>query len=154
MSRLGEQNYNLLFNNCEHFANWCKTGRHRSNQMDDWLKKSTLGAMAFGQIIPAAFFTGLKLLLKQGIQDEFSRQKAKQAVNHLETFRKKILHQLQATLDEIENWLTADANTKSTNKQIKKTLLLKGQDLEDQLNSLEHVEAQILTLLNQSNPKK
>ena len=154
MSRLGEQNYNLLFNNCEHFANWCKTGRHRSNQMEDWLKKSTLGAMAFGQIIPAAFFTGLKLLLKQGLQDEFSRQKAKQAINHLETFREKILRQLQATLDEIENWLKTDPNTKSTNKQIKKTLLLKGQDLEDQLNSLEHVEAQILTLLNQSNPKK
>ena len=30
MSRLEEQNYNLLFNNCEHFAHWCKTGRHRS----------------------------------------------------------------------------------------------------------------------------
>ena len=47
-----------------------------------------------------------------------------------------------------------DSNTKPTNKQIKETLLLKGQELEDQLNSLEHVEAQILTLLNQSNPQK
>ena len=26
-SRMGEQKYNLLFNNCEHFANWCKTGK-------------------------------------------------------------------------------------------------------------------------------
>ena len=24
MGRLGEQDYNLLFNNCEHFATWCK----------------------------------------------------------------------------------------------------------------------------------
>lgn len=25
-SRLGEDNYNLIFNNCEHFANWCTHG--------------------------------------------------------------------------------------------------------------------------------
>ena len=26
LSRLGEHGYNLLTNNCEHFARWCKTG--------------------------------------------------------------------------------------------------------------------------------
>jgi len=31
-SRLGEQDYNLLFNNCEHLANWCKTGMSHSRQ--------------------------------------------------------------------------------------------------------------------------
>jgi len=25
-SRLGEDRYNLIFNNCEHFASWCATG--------------------------------------------------------------------------------------------------------------------------------
>lgn len=32
-SRLGEQRYDLLTNNCEHFANWCKTGRSDSEQL-------------------------------------------------------------------------------------------------------------------------
>jgi hypothetical protein len=32
-SRLGERQYNLLTNNCEHFANWCKTGRNESQQL-------------------------------------------------------------------------------------------------------------------------
>jgi hypothetical protein len=32
-SRLGEQRYDLLTNNCEHFANWCKTGRSESEQL-------------------------------------------------------------------------------------------------------------------------
>ncbi|MEB3312110.1 MAG: lecithin retinol acyltransferase family protein [Snowella sp.] len=36
-SRLGEQKYNLLFNNCEHFANWCKTGLNESGQIRDFL---------------------------------------------------------------------------------------------------------------------
>lgn len=36
-SRLGEQKYNLLFNNCEHFANWCKTGVSYSQQVVDFV---------------------------------------------------------------------------------------------------------------------
>lgn len=32
-SRLGEQQYDLLTNNCEHFANWCKTGRNDCEQL-------------------------------------------------------------------------------------------------------------------------
>lgn len=32
--RLGERKYNLAFNNCEHFAIWCKTGVHESHQVE------------------------------------------------------------------------------------------------------------------------
>jgi hypothetical protein len=32
-SRLGESGYNLVFNNCEHFARWCRTGDHHSDQV-------------------------------------------------------------------------------------------------------------------------
>ncbi|MGF1569601.1 MAG: lecithin retinol acyltransferase family protein [Nodosilinea sp.] len=32
-SRLGERQYDLFLNNCEHFANWCKTGRNESAQL-------------------------------------------------------------------------------------------------------------------------
>lgn len=35
-SRLGERKYNLLFNNCEHFATWCKTGFSDSLQLRDF----------------------------------------------------------------------------------------------------------------------
>lgn len=31
---LGHSGYHLLFNNCEHFANWCVTGCRRSRQVD------------------------------------------------------------------------------------------------------------------------
>lgn len=33
-SRIGETGYDLLRNNCEHFAIWCKTGEVRSSQAD------------------------------------------------------------------------------------------------------------------------
>ena len=34
-SRLGEKNYNLLFNNCEHFVLWCKYGKSKSVQVEN-----------------------------------------------------------------------------------------------------------------------
>jgi len=34
-SRLYEKSYSLIFNNCEHFARWCKTGEHKSEQVKD-----------------------------------------------------------------------------------------------------------------------
>src|SRR5947209_18893777 len=32
-SRMGERNYHLIFNNCEDFATWCKTGKAASEQV-------------------------------------------------------------------------------------------------------------------------
>jgi Lecithin retinol acyltransferase len=34
MSRLGDGDYNLVFNNCRHFARWCVTGEHVSDQVN------------------------------------------------------------------------------------------------------------------------
>lgn len=33
LSRVGETGYHLLWNNCEHFATWCKTGHEHSTQV-------------------------------------------------------------------------------------------------------------------------
>jgi hypothetical protein len=33
-SRIGEEKYNLVSNNCEHFAIWCKSGIAESKQVD------------------------------------------------------------------------------------------------------------------------
>src|SRR4051794_39529687 len=34
-SRLGESGYNLVFDNCEHFARWCVTGESCSAQVNN-----------------------------------------------------------------------------------------------------------------------
>ncbi len=36
-SRLGENRYRLLTNNCEHFCAWCLFGRNQSTQVEAWL---------------------------------------------------------------------------------------------------------------------
>jgi Lecithin retinol acyltransferase len=38
-SRVGEDHYRLLSNNCEHFCEWCLYGEHRSYQVEEWLAR-------------------------------------------------------------------------------------------------------------------
>jgi Lecithin retinol acyltransferase len=38
-SRVGEDHYRLLTNNCEHFCEWCLRGEHRSYQVEEWLTR-------------------------------------------------------------------------------------------------------------------
>jgi Lecithin retinol acyltransferase len=37
LSRLGENRYRILTNNCEHFCTWCLDGESRSAQIEQWL---------------------------------------------------------------------------------------------------------------------
>lgn len=39
LSKMGEKNYHVLLNNCEHFANWATTGEHRSYQVEAALRR-------------------------------------------------------------------------------------------------------------------
>ncbi|MAG34447.1 MAG: hypothetical protein CL908_26550 [Deltaproteobacteria bacterium] len=48
-SRLGEGGFDFLFNNCEHFASWCRTGSSRSTQSET-LFWPVLGAL---KILPS-----------------------------------------------------------------------------------------------------
>jgi hypothetical protein len=47
MSRLGDGDYNLVFNNCQHFARWCVTGEHLSEQVN------VTSARAGSALVPA-----------------------------------------------------------------------------------------------------
>jgi hypothetical protein len=57
-SRLGENKYQVLRNNCEHFCNWCVSGRSRSAQVERPLA-STLRAL----VIAAHCAKRLQLML-------------------------------------------------------------------------------------------
>ncbi len=107
MGRLGEQNYNLLFNNCEHFAHWCKTGRHRSSQVENWLHTGSLGALAFGQWLPAAVLGGARLLARQGVRLEPEQLEqgvalVRRSLEQLETLRQSLQSRLDSELARAE----------------------------------------------------
>ena len=132
MSRIGEQNYNLLFNNCEHFASWCKTGRHRSGRMGAALE----GARHLSGLMPAALLRGLELLVQRGLLDDNARQLARQGVAKLERLRQKLLGKLETLLQQ-----AGDGGNR--------TMLLSGQSLADELAAVEELKQRIDALLEQ-----
>jgi hypothetical protein len=59
--RLGENQYHVLHNNCEHFVEWCITGTHRSHQSRRGKVLYSLGIgtrLAMGTKNPAGFLAG------------------------------------------------------------------------------------------------
>jgi len=155
MGRLGEQRYNLLFNNCEHFAHWCKTGRHRSNQVEDWIHTGSLGALALGQFLPAALLTGARVLLRQGLsldpqQLERGRELALRTIEQLEGLRQGLQQRLEEELARAEQRWGGDSGTASVgagaNDQFVK-LRLAAQSLADQLAQVEELEARLERML-------
>ena len=136
MGRLGEQDYNLLFNNCEHFATWCKTGRHRSGQVDSVLER----ARHWSGLMPSALMRGLELLVQRGLLDDDARAIARQGVEKLEHLRLSLLGKLEGLLIQ---------NGNQPNQQLR----LRGQTLADELSSVEELKHKIDILLDKYDQK-
>ena len=41
MNCIGEHEYHVLWNNCEHFVNWCRTGKRESQQVDRFIESAS-----------------------------------------------------------------------------------------------------------------
>jgi hypothetical protein len=136
MGRLGEQNYNLLFNNCEHFAHWCKTGRHRSGQVESWLHTGSLGALAIGQWLPAAVLAGARVLVRQGVPLEEGLERARRSLRQLEELRQTLQVRLDEQLARAES-LWGQGQFESLRRAAQKLAdqLAEVEDLEDALES-------------------
>jgi hypothetical protein len=152
MGRLGEQRYNLVFNNCEHFASWCKTGRHRSSQVEGWLGTGSLGALALGQFIPAALLVAVRLLLRQGLtidgtQLERGRELARRTLEQLDALRLKLQQRLELELEQ------AEARWKGGSSDQFDRLRLQAQNLADQLEAVEELEGRLERLLGTGSPQ-
>jgi hypothetical protein len=59
-SRLGENHYRLLTNNCEHFCAWCLHGESRSEQVHCCLRHPRAGVLALVCLVKAFVESGPK----------------------------------------------------------------------------------------------
>ncbi|MEX3900456.1 NC domain protein [Paraburkholderia sp. JPY432] len=59
-SRLGENRYRLLTNNCEHFCAWCLLGESRSDQVDCCLRHPSTGVRALLCLVKAFVESGAR----------------------------------------------------------------------------------------------
>jgi len=44
--KIGQKNYNLIFNNCEHFVYWCRTGKSKSRQVENTVRTIAISCAA------------------------------------------------------------------------------------------------------------
>ena len=113
----------LFRSNCEHFAHWCKTGRHRSAQVEGLLQSAVLA--------------GARLLLRQGVR--IDPDLVRRSLGRLERLRQTLLEQLETALTHVEaRW----------GEQQLGAVRLAAQKLADQLSEVEELEARLERLLD------
>ena len=120
--------------------------------MEDWLHTGSLGALAFGQLMPAALLTGLGVLLRKGVIDEQSRQRARRALDQLQKLRVRLMQKLDSTLEQAETWMQdmpgqgADRRGDRRSQQV----LLTGRSIADELAAVEDMEEKLHSLLDET----
>jgi hypothetical protein len=96
ISRLGEQKYNLLFNNCEHFATWCKTGISYSEQIRDFVPTiSRLKVDSLAEPLQEAL---------GGTDKNNAQQLLNQALTHIRVVWDQIQPQYKQARQEMTAW--------------------------------------------------
>ena len=95
-SRLGERKYNMLFNNCEHFASWCKTGISDSKQVRNFIP-------AIEKLNTYNLYEPLKQALQETNSNN-AEQLLKQALADIKTVWDRIQPQYKKSLEEMDIW--------------------------------------------------
>ncbi len=136
INRLGENKYNLLFNNCEHFATWCKTGVNDSKQVREFVPiLNKLDAFQLLNPIKDA----MKITDKNNTEEIFNK-----ALVDIKTVWNQIQPLYQKGIDEIEIWNKIAQQAIQNNRDdlakeaLKRKLDYKKQvqDIQKQLESL------------------
>lgn len=108
-SRLGEQRYDFFFNNCEHFATWCKTGRNDCRQLQNFgLKLDQIKVPQVGQ------------LANQAARDEAPEAVLglfKTALDNLAIATNTLLPDYQKTQNDIQSWQKVAQKALSRNRE-------------------------------------
>ncbi|MEC4893702.1 MAG: lecithin retinol acyltransferase family protein [Oscillatoria sp. PMC 1051.18] len=95
-NRLGERKYNLVFNNCEHFATWCKTGVNYSKQIKDFIP-------VLSHINVDNLEKPIEQALNEGNKDN-TNELLNQALADIRVAWDNIQPQYKEAIKEIETW--------------------------------------------------
>jgi Lecithin retinol acyltransferase/PspA/IM30 family len=96
-SRLGERQYNLLFNNCEHFATWCKTGLSESLQVRNFIP-------VIQHLDPEQLAEPIKQALKTGTTQQNASQLRDKALGEIRTTWNEIQPEYNELVKEMNVW--------------------------------------------------
>jgi hypothetical protein len=130
LSRLGEQKYNMLFNNCEHFATWCKTGISDSKQIRDFIP-------AISKLNTSKLYEPIKeALIGKDVHN--ADQLLDQALGDLKNAWDRIQPEYKQIRQEIDSWnKVAQEAVKRDRDDLARAALMKKRNYQQRANELE-----------------
>lgn len=136
-SRLGERQYNLLTNNCEHFANWCKTGRNESLQLAEYgLDADRINPFASQQLALEATQTGDPVR---------AMELYSQAMGNLSVSQNQLQAQYNQAQDQVLTWhRVADLAMKKGREDLARSALERKVKFKRQATKLQEQIAQLI----------
>ena len=129
-SRLGERKYNLLFNNCEHFANWCKTGVSESKQVKDFIP-------LIHNLDTTKLYEPIKRALI-GKDSSTAQQLLAESLIDIKSVWEQVQPQYQQALDEVSTWdRVAKEALKKDREDLARAAIARKLDYENKARKLE-----------------
>ena len=129
-SRLGERKYNLLFNNCEHFASWCKTGVNDSKQIRNFLP-------IVSRFDTDKLYEPIKQAL-QGKNNSNAQQLLAESLIDIKSVWEQIQPQYQTAVEEAETWSqVAKLALENDREDLARAAIARKLDFEKQAGKLE-----------------
>lgn len=95
-SRIGEKEYNLIANNCEHFANWCKTGMSHSQQVKNY--SPTVGNLDISKLYEPL------LQAIRGKDSQNTAQLTAEALADIKSVWNQVQPKYQQAIAEVQTW--------------------------------------------------
>lgn len=130
-SRLGENKYNLMFNNCEHFATWCKTGVSESQQVKDFIP-------TINRLDTFNLFEPLKNAFQGSNDINNSQHLLEDALGKIRVVWEQIQPQYQEALTEIDTWQQVAVKALQNNREdLAREALTKKKSYEKKAKKLE-----------------
>ena len=155
IGRIGEKNYNLLFNNCEHFAIWCKTGFHRSYQIEGFINQSKTSWINLSNKLSLSLYKAKNILIARGMINTDKLERIESKLKYLDN----IHHSLNNKLEEVIGKLAQIINEENQRREKKyssfliKEFILNGQKISDQLNDIDIMKRKINNLVTDNQLK-
>lgn len=138
-SKLGEQDYNLLFNNCEHFANWCKTGNSHSRQVKEFLP-------IVDRFDTSKLYEPIKQALK-GKDHKTSAQLLSESLIDIKSVWNQIQPQYQNAIAEVETWSQVAKQALAQNREdLARAAIAKKLSYEQQARKFEQELGELATM--------
>ena len=129
-SRLGEQKYNLLFNNCEHLASWCKTGVSESQQVRDFVP-------LIHKLDPGKLYEPIKQALK-GKNRSTAQELLAESLQDIKSVWDQIQPDYQQALQEVSTWdRVAQAALKQDREDLARAAIAKKVNYQQKASKLE-----------------